>query len=157
MKKNMSLSEARADWQKAIRDQLPAAKGDPIRAASLASKLHPELRAAVVRAANPKKKVQDEDLEEDLDSDDTEIDDEELDEDLDDDEVEQPVTKRKAKSKRSKSEDPEEELKALQSLWQQNIRSEMKRSKCDAIRAACIVAKKYPNVRRKLVAAANVR
>lgn len=155
--RNLSLAKARDAWDKAVDDQLAAAGGNRLKAASLASKLHPELRAEVVRAANPKKKVQDEDLEEDLDSDDTELEDEEIDEDLDDDEVEQPVTKRKAKSKRSKSEDPEEELKALQSLWQQNIRSEMKRSKCDALRAASIVAKKYPNVRRQLVVAANRR
>jgi hypothetical protein len=95
------LNVLQAKWSDAIRSQLGAAKGDHLKAASMAAKKFPNLRANLVRAANPGKRTRavDEELPEDeeIEDEDELTEDEDLIEDAD-----RPGSK-PAKGKKSKA------------------------------------------------------
>ncbi len=95
------LNVLQAKWSDAIRSQLPAANGNAAKATSLAARKFPRLRAELLAAANPGKKLRavDEELPEDeeLEDDAELLDDEDLTED--EDEELAPSTRRKSKSK----------------------------------------------------------
>jgi hypothetical protein len=89
------LNVLQGQWQSAIRAELPNAKGDPMRAASLAARKNPGLRARMVAAANKRTKAVDEDeLPEDEELEDEDVLD---DEELTEDEELAPSTRRKSK------------------------------------------------------------
>jgi hypothetical protein len=93
------LNVLQAKWSAAIRAELPNAKGDVLRATSLAAQKNPRLRAHLLAAANPGKKTRavDDEIE-----DDELLDDEELTEDEDEPE-DAPATKRKSNAKKAKA------------------------------------------------------
>lgn len=110
------LNILQAKWSDAIRSQLPAAKGSVTKATSLAARKFPRLRAELLAAANPGKKLRavDEELPED-----EEIEDEDVldDEDLAEDGLEDaPATRRKSKAK-SRSKVKPISKKTAKSAW----------------------------------------
>lgn len=106
------LNILQAKWSDAIRSQLPAAKGSVTKATSLAARKFPRLRAELLAAANPGKKLRavDEELEdEDLDEDEDVLDDEEM-----------VKGKRKAKRSSSPSSPKQSSSGPAMSAWHAN-------------------------------------